>query len=249
MGMKEVGLLSSLADRLHVLLTLFLMTQTRAPNVPLFLGLEIQKEAVSRILNVASGERRVTATALTTLLLSHVYYFCTGGSNSISSIDLSNAYNGVADYNIVAVGVLLFASNWTGPLWWCSAAAGLLTSKRALLTSMPKPRENGRSWIDGERSKLHEDMLKAMMGPEKTKQAHAQSETQLSWSGYISCMTTFISAGLLAVMAACTALRTHLFIWTVFSPKYLYAMAWAVGWHLLFNIGFGSLMKFVAGVA
>jgi ethanolaminephosphotransferase len=44
------------------------------------------------------------------------------------------------------------------------------------------------------------------------------------------------------VMAACTLLRTHLFIWTVFSPKYLYAMAWAVGWHLLVNVGLGRLL-------
>ncbi|KAF2172754.1 hypothetical protein M409DRAFT_62460 [Zasmidium cellare ATCC 36951] len=248
LGMKEAGLLPSLAERLHVLLTLFLITQSRAPNVPLFLGLEVQKEALIRILNVHGGkERRVTAVALTTLLLSHVYFFCTGGSNSISSIDLSNAYNGVADYNIVAVGVLLFASNWTGPIWWCSAASGLLTANPSIPS---QALQNGRSWIDNERSKLHSETLQAMMGPEKSREAQSQADERSGgWSLYISCMTAFISAGLLAVMAACTALRTHLFIWTVFSPKYLYAMAWAVGWHLLFNIGFGSLMGWVAGVA
>ncbi|KAK4501656.1 hypothetical protein PRZ48_007465 [Zasmidium cellare] len=249
LGMKEAGMLPSLAERLHVLLTLFLMTQSRAPNVPLFLGLEVQREALRRTLSVHAGkERRVTAVALTTLLLSHVYFFCTGGSNSISSIDLSNAYNGVADYNIVAVGVLLFASNWTGPIWWCSAASGLLTAKPSI--PPPQPKQNGRSWIDDERSKLHSETLQAMMGPEKSREAQSQTANGVGvWSLYISCMTAFISAGLLAVMAACTALRTHLFIWTVFSPKYLYAMAWAVGWHLLFNIGFGSLMGWVAGVA
>jgi ethanolaminephosphotransferase len=41
---------------------------------------------------------------------------------------------------------------------------------------------------------------------------------------------------LMFVMAACTALRTHLFIWTVFSPKYLYILAWTILNHLLINL-------------
>jgi len=53
---------------------------------------------------------------------------------------------------------------------------------------------------------------------------------------------------LVAVMVACTALRTHLFIWTVFSPKYLYAMAWTVGWHLGINVGLGNLLWWLGGV-
>ena len=51
-----------------------------------------------------------------------------------------------------------------------------------------------------------------------------------------------------AVMAACTLLRTHLFIWTVFSPKYLYAMAWAVGWHLFVSVGLGRVLWWAGGV-
>lgn len=243
-GTKEMGLLPTLAERLHHLLTLFLITQTRAPNVPLILGFEIQYQALRYIVG-SSGDKRhvVTKVATSTLLLSHVYFFCMGGSNSISSIDLSNAYNGVADYNIVAVGVLLFASNWTGPIWWCSAANLLLNTKVAQF----EPRkEDKRSWIDSERAKLHEDTLRTMMGPQK--KAVAVQETGI-WLFYVSSMTAFIAASLLAVMAACTALRTHLFIWTVFSPKYLYAMAWSVGWHLIVNIVFGGLLSWAAGVA
>jgi ethanolaminephosphotransferase len=52
----------------------------------------------------------------------------------------------------------------------------------------------------------------------------------------------FVLAALVGVMAACTVLRTHLFIWTVFSPKYLYSMAWSLGQHLVVNVGFGSLL-------
>ncbi|KAK4622127.1 GPI ethanolamine phosphate transferase 2 [Fulvia fulva] len=240
-GAREKGLLPSLAERLHYLLTLFLMTQTRAPNIPLFLGLEVQREALGYILlgGQTPGKRPVTEVAMTTLLLSHSYYFCMGGSNSISSIDLSNAYNGVADYNIVAVGVLLFASNWTGPIWLCSAANLLLSTKPA----SAKQAKDSKSWIDEERKKLHQDTLRSTMGPQKV-----EKEDGGVWMQYISHMTVFIGASLLAVMAACTALRTHLFIWTVFSPKYLYAMAWAVGWHLLINVGVGSALRGMGGV-
>jgi ethanolaminephosphotransferase len=40
----------------------------------------------------------------------------------------------------------------------------------------------------------------------------------------------------MSVMAACTMLRTHLFIWTVFSPKYLYTLAWTILNHLFINL-------------
>jgi len=245
----------TLAERLHYLLTLFLMTQSRAPNIPLVLGLEAQRFALATLLTSSeqpggqpTESRRdadisPTELAPSVLLLSHAYFFCFGGSNSISSVDLSNAYNGVADYNIVAVGVLLFASNWTGPIWWCSAA---------VLTTFAKPKESAeppkkpqanvdRDWIDQERKFLDEQA-----------QAKASADNQKGadhWLGYVSCMTVFLATSLLAVMAACTALRTHLFIWTVFSPKYLYAMAWCVGWHLLINIGLGSLLRRLGQIA
>ena len=255
--LKETGLLPALSERLHHLLTLFLMTQTRAPNIPLFLGMEIQREALSYLLRESpplaeSGDgetsRPVTQVAATTLLVSHVYFFCMGGSNSISSIDLSNAYNGVADYNVAAVGVLLFASNWAAPIWWCSAAVLLLAQQKTSAPSSAEPQLNGsRPWISEERQKLQDEALKALMGPEKGSQVTSQSGN--AWMHYVSNMTAFVAVSQLAVMAACTALRTHLFIWTVFSPKYLYAMAWSVGWHLVVNIGFGSLLIRLASIA
>lgn len=49
-------------------------------------------------------------------------------------------------------------------------------------------------------------------------------------------LTFHVAMSLVSVMAACTALRTHLFIWTVFSPKYLYSMAWATANHVGVNL-------------
>ena len=181
---------------LHDLFTLFLMTQSRATNIPLFLLFEMQ----SNILDLV--ELSGVETTLTSHLFQYASFFAFGGSNAISSIDLSNAYNGVAGYNVVAVGILTFCGNWAGPLWWTSATA-LLLSKR---------RNQGR---------------------------------RRRWFEHLSVLTAFVSSGVLFVMLACTALRTHLFIWTVFSPKYLYSMAWSMGQHLCINIGLGSLLYWI----
>ena len=181
---------------LHDLFTLFLITQSRATNIPLFLLFEIQC-SILELIELSGVEM-----TLTSLLFQYASFFAFGGSNAISSIDLSNAYNGVAGYNVVAVGILTFCGNWAGPLWWTSATA-LLFSKRRI-------QGRGRWWFE-----------------------------------HLSVLTAFISSSVLFVMLACTALRTHLFIWTVFSPKYLYSMAWSMGQHLCINIGLGSLLYWV----
>ncbi|KXS96742.1 hypothetical protein AC578_9019 [Pseudocercospora eumusae] len=253
---RLVGALPSLAERLHILLSLFLMTQTRAPNVPLFLGLELQRESLAFIFAAASTTHQsatvnpprlstvplqnppITSIATATLLLSHTSYFAFGGSNSISSIDLSNAYNGVANYNILAVGILLFASNWAGAIFWISATNLLIHSKSK---TNPSPSHHSRSWIDAERKNLLED---APLQP-----AISTSHNAFFFSSYVAHITAFEAASLLAVMAACTALRTHLFIWTVFSPKFLYAVAWSVAWHGLVNFGVGWVLGLASGIS
>lgn len=126
-------------------------------------------------------------------------FFAFGGSNAISSVDLSSAYNGVSDFNVVAVGFLTLISNWAGPIFWTSASNLLLLKK----------------YREGERE---------------------------AYKYHFILLTVFTTGSITFIMAACTALRTHLFIWTVFSPKYLYCMAWSLGQHLLINVGFGSLL-------
>jgi ethanolaminephosphotransferase len=106
-----------------------------------------------------------------------------------------------------------------------------------------------RAWIEEERRRLHEDAVaaaKPALLPNKLEDASSHDND--TWMLYITAMTSFVAASLIAVMAACTALRTHLFIWTVFSPKYLYVMAWAAGWHLGINVGLGSLLWWLGRV-
>ncbi|KAF9915226.1 major facilitator super transporter protein [Lobosporangium transversale] len=53
-------------------------------------------------------------------------FFLFGNSNSIASIDISNAYVGIQAYDIVLTGVLTFISNWAGPIWWSIAVVSLM---------------------------------------------------------------------------------------------------------------------------
>lgn len=185
---------------LHHLYTLFALTQSRATNVPLFLLFQ-------GIYVFLSGlDLRPAEITTSSLLLQFSSFFAMGGSNAISGVDLSSAYNGVSGFNIVAVGVLTFLSNWAGPVWWTSASNLLLL---------------------------------------RSKQKQATGGDGYAYRQHTAILTVFVTTSLGFVMAACTALRTHLFIWTVFSPKYLYSMAWSLGQHLIINIGLGGLLYWV----
>ncbi|CDM37642.1 hypothetical protein DTO013E5_7585 [Penicillium roqueforti] len=168
-------------DTIHEALHIFLMTQSRATNVPLFLIFRIQAGILSSM-NLTGIE-----VTITTLIFQYMTFFAFGGSNAISSVDLASGYNGVDSYSVVLVGVLTFASNWAGPIWWASQSHRL-----------------------------------------RPKSPVGQDPSAL--------LTFHVAVSLVSVMAACTALRTHLFIWTVFSPKYLYSMAWATANHVGVNL-------------
>ncbi|OTB11945.1 hypothetical protein K445DRAFT_321661 [Daldinia sp. EC12] len=181
---------------LHHLYTLFALTQSRVTNAPLFLLFQAIHLYLSRL------HLGVVDITISSLLLQFSSFFAMGGSNAISGLDLSNAYNGISGFNIFAVGLLTFLSNWAAPVWWTSASNLLLLQAR----NSVKP---GRDHI---------------------------------FQQHVAILTVFITMALVFVMVACTTLRTHLFIWTVFSPKYLYSMAWSLGQHLAINVAFGGLL-------
>src|SRR5436305_1866668 len=97
---------------------------------------------------------------VTSLLMSYASFFALGNSNAISSIDLSNAYNGVSGYNVGAVGILVFFSNWAGPIWWSSAGILMLAH---IVDPAPPATENdlkSRKWVEEERKLLSQAIAK-----------------------------------------------------------------------------------------
>ncbi|KAJ1723178.1 major facilitator super transporter protein, partial [Coemansia biformis] len=129
--------------------------------------------------------------ALVLFGLAHASFFALGNSNSLASLDLSNAYAGVAQYDEVQVGLLVFLANWAGPLWWALAAAAVLAQEH--------------STVDRLAPRLAELAVAAHL-----------------WQ----------ATALLMLSAVATLLRSHLFVWSVFSPRYLYQVAWLVAFYL-----------------
>ncbi|KAF2490399.1 alkaline phosphatase-like protein, partial [Lophium mytilinum] len=233
----------TLAAALFDFLSLFLITQTRAQNIPLHLIFR------GMLFFLAHLDLTTTQITLSSLLLSHASFFALGNSNAISSIDLSNAYNGVSGYNVIAVGVLLFASNWAGPIYWASYGTLLLSAHDSDIAeasqSSQKQNKNVKSWVAAERKQLH-SLAVATSLPDLNEEGSGKGEgEERLFFNHLALLTLFTATGLLAVQVACTVLRTHLFIWTVFSPKYLYAMAWGLAFHLGINVGWGSLVWWV----
>ncbi|CAK7231965.1 major facilitator super transporter protein [Sporothrix eucalyptigena] len=187
------------------LYTLLAVTQSRTANIPLFLLFGFIYRFLARQLQ--QGDQ-FTPTDLTTatLLLQFASFFAFGGTNAISSVDLSSAYNGISGFSAAAVGVLIFVSNWAGSIYWAVASVLLLLQ-------------------------LRQNATDASLSPPSNP-----------WLQHVGLLTVFAAASAVAVMAACTALRTHLFVWTVFSPKYLYCIAWSLGMHLGVNLGLGGLL-------
>ncbi|KAJ2535477.1 hypothetical protein IWW35_006785 [Coemansia sp. RSA 1878] len=140
--------------------------------------------------NSQSRELLLPSRVLVIFALAHASFFALGNSNSLASIDLSNAYAGVSRYNEALVGVLVFIGSWAGPLWWAMAGLALV----ALET-------------EGVRLQLQ---VRALLAAAHLWQAST----------------------LLAISWVATMMRTHLFVWSVFSPRYLYQIAWSVGFYL-----------------
>ncbi|RMD42493.1 hypothetical protein DV735_g2589, partial [Chaetothyriales sp. CBS 134920] len=191
--------------------SIFLITQTRTANIPLFGIAYLQLYLFEQL-----QPQPVGILTITSLLFQFSSFFAFGGTNAISSVDLSNAYNGIAGYNVGLVGLLTFIGNWAGPIFWTIATCRLialscLAQQSSLLSSASSPGSGSVSVV----------------------------ATQ-----HFTLLTAFMAGATAFVMVACFFLREHLFIWTVFSPKYLYQIAWVFAQHILVNGTACLLMRF-----
>ncbi|KAK4250523.1 GPI ethanolamine phosphate transferase 2 [Corynascus novoguineensis] len=204
------------SSTLLTIYTLLALTQSRPQNIPLYLLFNAQRLVLS---SSALAHLSPTELSATSLLLQHAAFFALGGTNSIASVDLSSAYNGVASFDVAAVGFLTFVGNWAGSVWWALATYVMLVEERSRRSRRERMAET-EGVEEGEGRGGGEGGL---------------------WKAHVGVLTVFVAASVVAVMAACTVLRTHLFVWTVFSPKYLYCVAWSLGQHLVVNVLVGGV--------
>ncbi|KAF3207428.1 major facilitator super transporter protein [Orbilia oligospora] len=83
----------------HDLLTVFIATQSRLTNIPLIWFFNV----MLLLLDDMKLDSLLQIT-LTVITMQHVSFFALGNSNAISSVDLSNAYNGVSGFNGIEYG-------------------------------------------------------------------------------------------------------------------------------------------------
>ncbi|KAF1839033.1 GPI ethanolamine phosphate transferase 2 [Decorospora gaudefroyi] len=172
------------------LTTLFLLTQTKAQNIPLYFLFRLQYFLLTLL------DLTPTAITLTTLLQIQTSFFALGNSNSISSIDLSNSYNGISDYNVLAVGALVFLSNWAGPVYWSLAGILLLGSHGRTQRFVDTSELHVADWVAREREWLNEMASKEEKGRQVRKGAAA-------WRQHVALLTFWVGVMLGAVMGAC----------------------------------------------
>ena len=188
------------------IITVFLVHQTRAEQIPVFLVFLVIRFLFAKIIH--DNEKRFTSNmdqfilivSTFTLALQQVSFFSVGNTNLLATVDLSNAYNGISSYNVYVVGVLTFISNFAGPIFWSLTSFGWLLEHRILTF-----KANNTTNLSQNRS--------LALRVHKTK---------------FLVTLTFYAASAVFLVGSCINLRYHLFIWTVFSPKLLFFGAWSL---------------------
>lgn len=165
-------------------ITLLLIFLSPSSNIPQFLVFELMRYALVPIMENQYPES-VYAVSLVSLVLQNFTFFQFGGTNSIATIDLANAYHGVSEnYNIYLIGVMMAIANFAPAIYWAMFPWDIIYNN-----SKSKGIAFGKNKLP-----------------------------TLIFSCVVGC----------CLLAACVALRYHLFIWSVFSPKLCYYAGWAI---------------------
>lgn len=174
-------------DELTRVVSITLIFQTAPANIPMYAIFEVLKYLLMKLMKDEYNSNPYLI-GIISFVLQNFTYFQFGGTNSIATIDLSNAYNGVSEnYNIYYVGLLMAISNFAPAIYWSSSTWQLLYGKGT----------NHATRMDNFiKSKLPILLFNCITG--------------------------------LCLLISCFALRYHLFIWSVFSPKLGYYVMWNV---------------------
>lgn len=157
--------------------TYFLIIQSSILNIPMFSVFMITE----KLLNNSQLDQKTVL--ILEIMLEHVSFFFFGNTNSIATIDLINAYNGVSkNYKIEVVGLLMLCSTFAPSIYF-SLQQSKRNYKRTLQYSL---------------------VLNGI------------------WSALF--------------LLSCFIGRYHLFVWSVFSPKLCYYLAWNVFMNLIIKV-------------
>lgn len=109
-------------DTLLSTISFILISQTSYSNVPLFGLMYIILHCFE---SIAPSTVNSNAINLFIIIMQNSSFFLFGSTNSISTVDLTNSFNGLSSYNMIASGLLTYVCNWAGPLFWTIASLKL----------------------------------------------------------------------------------------------------------------------------
>ncbi|GAA5837514.1 hypothetical protein JCM3766R1_006829 [Sporobolomyces carnicolor] len=112
--------------------SLVLMSLTRPVNFPLFVLLWLQHFALA----VLSESTSPLSLASLFLVCQFCSFFAFGGSNSLATVDLSQAYNGLAAYSFPLVTVQTYLSNFSGPVFLALSRRSLSNASSSSTSAM-----------------------------------------------------------------------------------------------------------------
>jgi len=122
-GLQMVVARRTMRETLWLALLVLLRSLTRKENYAV-LWLAVAAVHLSRTLHRSPvHQSSVVQDTWLLLVFAKTCFFALGGSNSLATVDLSNAYNGLEEFSIWKVGALTFLSNFSGPM---IVATGLL---------------------------------------------------------------------------------------------------------------------------
>lgn len=97
-----------------ILVSLVLILQSAPSNIPLFGLFHVLNYSVNDF--IFDDTRKAS---IWFLLMEHLTFFQFGGTNSINTINLTNAYNGISNnYNIYVIGLLMNIANFSPSIFW-----------------------------------------------------------------------------------------------------------------------------------
>ncbi|SCU97110.1 LAME_0F18558g1_1 [Lachancea meyersii CBS 8951] len=119
-----------LLEKIHSTITTILIFQTSSTNIPQFLVFQIIAPLIESLWRRLWGSN-VTALMTIGLVLQHLTFFQFGSTNSIATVNLTNAYNGVSEnYNIHVVGFLMCVGNFAPAIYWSTACLKILYTRK-----------------------------------------------------------------------------------------------------------------------
>ncbi|KAJ1975836.1 major facilitator super transporter protein [Dimargaris xerosporica] len=177
------------------------------------------------------------------LCMAMASFYCFGYSNALSTVDLGSAYTGVSAYRVGLVGVLTFVSNWAGPIFW-SVATGMEMLEWVLAEFM---HDDGPGHTLHETAKANPDcrghhpctcLMSAADRPLNAPTMQALRQHLHRLLGNTLAQLIFSQLFGITVLSLVVFIqRRHLFIWSVFSPKYLYQLVWALAFLVMVHGG------------